>query len=136
LKEDVDAIGVVRELARALNEADFDRAAKILDPEVVHHGTLGGIDQDRVVRGRDAVLEYWDEVGEAWASLRFEPERLIARGDVVVVFWRETARTRHSDFKIETQTAAIFRIRDGRIFELRGYLDRDEALRAAGISEG
>lgn len=129
-----DAVAIVRELSRAMNEADFDRAATILDPEVVHHGTLGGIDQDRVVRGRDAVLEYWDEVGEAWESLRFEPERLIAREDVVVVFWRETARTRHSDFEIETQTAAVFRIRDGRICELRGYLDRDEALRAAGIT--
>lgn len=130
-----EAVEIVRELCDALNANDTERMSRWAHPDMVQYGTRGGIDQDRVVRGREAVMEYWDEVAEAWDSLHFEPERLIERGDLVVAFWRETARSRHSDLEIETQTASVFRLRDGKIVEIRGYLDRDEALRAAGITE-
>jgi ketosteroid isomerase-like protein len=53
----------------------------------------------------------------------------------VVAFWRETGRSRHSDLEVESQTATVFRVRDGLIIEMTGYLDRDEALRAAGIAQ-
>jgi ketosteroid isomerase-like protein len=130
-----EAAEVVRELCDALNVNDTERMACIAHPDVVQYGTRGGIDQDRVVRGREAVMEYWDEVADAWESLHFEPERLIERGDLVVAFWRETARSRHSDLEVESQTASVFRLRDGMIVEITGYLDRDEALRAAGIAK-
>jgi ketosteroid isomerase-like protein len=128
------AADVVRELSAAIN-GDQERQARVLDPEVVQYGTRGGIDQDRVIRGREAVLEYWREVAEAWESQSFELERVIEAGDVVVVFWHETARGRHSDLEVQTDSASVIRLRDGRIVELTGYLDRDEALRAAGVSE-
>ena len=131
-----DAADVVRELCDALNADDTERMAATAHPDVVQYGTRGGIDQDRVVRGREAVMEYWDEVAGAWESLRFEPERLIERGDLVVAFWRETARSRHSDLEVESQTATVFRVRDGLIVEMTGYLDRDEALQVAGIAPG
>jgi ketosteroid isomerase-like protein len=130
-----EAAEVVRELCDALNVNDTERMSCIAHPDVVQYGTRGGIDQDRVVRGREAVMEYWDEVADAWESLHFEPERLIERGDLVVAFWRETARSRHSDLEVESQTASVFRLRDGMIVEITGYLDRDEALRAAGIAK-
>jgi len=129
-----EAAEVVRGLMAAINGDDPDAQTRVLHPEVVQYGTRGGIDQDRVVRGREAVLEYWQEVAEAWESQSFELERLIEAGDVVVAFWHETARGRQSDLEVETDTASILRLRDGKIVELRGYLDRDEALRAAGLT--
>jgi ketosteroid isomerase-like protein len=131
-----DPVEVIRELCDALNaNDDTERMSRMTHPDVVQYGTRGGIDQGRVVRGRDAVQRYWGEIREAWESLRFEPEQLIERDDVVVAFWRETARSRHSDLEVESQTATVFRLRDGMIVEIRGYLDRDEALRAAGVAE-
>jgi ketosteroid isomerase-like protein len=126
---------VVRELSEALNADDTERMAATTHADVVQYGTRGGIDQDQVVRGLEAVIQYWNETGEMWESLHFEPERLIEQGDIVVAFWRETARSRHSDVEVESQTATLFRLRDGKIAEITGYLDRDEALRAAGITE-
>jgi ketosteroid isomerase-like protein len=126
---------LIRELCDALNAGEIERAADLTHPDVVQYGTRGGIDQDRVFRGRQAVLEYWDEVGEAWASLSYEPERILESGDMVVVFWHETARSARADLEVQTSTAAICRIKDGKIAELRGYMDRDEALRAAGVEE-
>jgi ketosteroid isomerase-like protein len=127
------AAEVVRELSAAWNADDQERQAQVLDPDVVQHGTRGGIDEGRVIRGREAVLEYWEDVGDTWQSLSFELERLIEADDVAVVFWRETARSRHSDLAIGYDTASVFRIRDGRIVEMTGYLDREEALQAAGL---
>ena len=125
---------IVLELCDALNANDAERVSRLAHPEVVQYGTRGGIDQDRVFRGREAVMAYWNEIGEAWESLRYEPERVVGVDDVVLALWRETARSRHSDVELESSTATIFRIRDGRIIEVRGYMDRDEALRAAGVA--
>jgi ketosteroid isomerase-like protein len=126
---------VVRELALALNAADRERQAALLDPDVLQYGTRGGFDEGRVIRGREAVLAYWEEIGDTWESLSFELERLIEGDDVAVAFWRETARTRHSDLEMPYDTASVMRVRNGKIVEMTGYLDREEALRAAGLSD-
>lgn len=125
---------LVHELAAALNAGDFERLTQVMDPDVVQYGTRGGIDQDRIVRGREAVLAYWEEVGEAWESQTFEPERIIEAGDVIVVLWHETARIRDSDLEVESGTASLVKVDDGKVVELRGYMDPDEALRAAGLT--
>jgi ketosteroid isomerase-like protein len=127
------AAEVVRELSAAWNAEDRERQAQVLDPDVIQHGTRGGIDEGRVIRGREAVLEYWEDIGDTWQSLSFELEGLIEGDDVAVVFWRETARSRHSDLTIGYDTATVFTVRDGRIVEMTGYMDRDEALHAAGL---
>jgi ketosteroid isomerase-like protein len=125
---------VIRELCDALNSNDTERLSRLTDPDVVQYGTRGGIDQRRVFHGRAAVIGYWNEMAEAWESLRFDPERLIEAGDLVVAFWRERARSRHSDLELESNTATVFRLRDGKVVEVRGYLDREEALEAAGVA--
>jgi ketosteroid isomerase-like protein len=130
-----EAEDVIRQLAAVINGDDPEGQTRVLHPEAVQYGTRGGIDQERVVRGREAVLEYWQETAEAWESQSFELERVIEAGDVAVAFWHETGRGRQSELEVENDTASIFRFRDGMIIELRGYLDRDEALRAAGVEE-
>ena len=128
-----EAADVVRALCDAINADDGKRIADLFDPDVVMYGTRGGIDQDRVFRGRQALLDYWREVGGTWDSYRIELEHVIEGDDVAVAFWHEIARSPHSDVDIETGTASVYRVRDGKIVEQRGYVDRDEALRAAGV---
>jgi ketosteroid isomerase-like protein len=126
---------VLRELSAAINADDQERLAQLLHPDVVQYGTRGGIDQDRVFRGREAVLAYWQEIGDVWESQTYEPERVIEAGDAVVVLWLETARSRHSDLEVETNTAGVVRFQEGKIIEITGYMDRDEALEAAGLTD-
>jgi ketosteroid isomerase-like protein len=130
-----EAADVVRELAAALNANDEERLVRVMDPEVVQYGTRGGIDQDRVIRGREAVLAYWEEIGEAWEYQTFEAERVIEGDDVVVALWHEIARIHDSDLEVESSTASVIKLRDGKVVELRGYMDRDEALEAAGVTD-
>jgi ketosteroid isomerase-like protein len=127
------AAEVVRELAAAINADDVQGLARLLDSDVVQYGTRGGVDQGRIVRGREAVLAYWEEIGEAWESQTFEPEQVLEGDGVVVALWHETAQIRDSDLEVESRTASLIKVRGGRVVEMRGYMDPDEALRAAGL---
>jgi ketosteroid isomerase-like protein len=129
----LSAAEVVRELAAAINADDVQALARLLDPEVVQYGTRGGVDQGRVIRGREAVLAYWDEIGEVWESQTFEPQEVIEGEGFVVALWHETVQIRDSDLEIESSTASVVKVRDGKVIEMRGYMDRDEALSAAGL---
>jgi ketosteroid isomerase-like protein len=51
----------------------------------------------------------------------------------VVVFHHEIAKGRQSGVIVETDTASINTVRGGRIVCVRPYLDRRQALDAAGL---
>jgi ketosteroid isomerase-like protein len=130
-----EALAVVRTFCDAAAADDRTRILEMLDRDVVWFGTRGGLDQDRVLRGPDAFVEYLAEITELWDSFEAEAERFIETGDAVVVFFRETGRARHADLEVQNDTAAVFKVRQGKIVEVRGYLDREEALEAARRTE-
>jgi ketosteroid isomerase-like protein len=107
----------------------------VLDPEIEWHGTVGGLDEGQVVHGYEEVAQAFAENLEAWDKLVLEAERYIDAGDDVVVLWHEVARSRHSEQEMETNTAVIYTVRNGKVVEARGYMDRAEALEAAGLDE-
>jgi ketosteroid isomerase-like protein len=107
----------------------------VLDPEIEWHGTVGGLDEGRVAHGYEEVARAFAENFEAWETLVLESERYIDAGDDVVVLWHEVARSRHSEQEMETNTAVIYTVRNGKVVEARGYMDRAQALEAVGLSE-
>ena len=130
-----EALAVVRAFFDLTAAGDFARLSDILDPDVVFLGTRGGLDEKRVLCGPDAVLEYIrDEITDPWERYDVEAERLIEVGDTVVVFLHETAQPRHGDVEMQSDTAMTFKVREQKIVEATGYLDRDEALEAARLT--
>jgi ketosteroid isomerase-like protein len=130
-----EALAAVRAFVDLTAAGDFARLSDILDPDVVFFGTRGGLDEKRVLRGPDAVLEYLrDEIQDPWDRYDVEAERLIEVGDTVVVFLHETAQPRRGDFEMQSDTAMVFKVRRQRIVEATGYLDRGEALKAARLT--
>jgi ketosteroid isomerase-like protein len=128
-----EAVAVVRAFFDLGAGGDFARMAESLDPDVVWFGTRGGLDEDQILRGRDEWLEYMREIQDPWKRFDVEVERIIDGGDAVVVFMRETAEARHGGLEVQNDTAVIIKVRQRRIVEIMGYLDRDEALRAADL---
>ena len=125
---------IVWEFFERIEKEDTEGVLELLDPGVVMLGTHGGLDAHLVVRGSDALLEYLQEVEQFWEEFEVEVERVIVSDDKGVAFLWETARGR-GEISLQNETAMVFKIRDGRIAEVQGYLDRDEALGAAGLSE-
>jgi ketosteroid isomerase-like protein len=123
---------VVRRFFELGPRGDPDAITELLDPNVVWFGTRGGLDENRVVRGPSAFLEYLREIDDTWTEYDVEVESVITDDETAVAFLQEKGRGRGA-LDVHNDTAAVFRIRDGRIAEARGYLDRKEALAAAQI---
>ena len=56
-------------------------------------------------------------------------------GDGLVAIGRTRNRGKASGVETETPLALVTEIRDGKTISIRAYLDREEALEAAGLSE-
>ena len=102
---------------------------EVLHPDVVWLGARGGLDEEQVLRGHDAVVAYLREIREPWQRFEAELERIIEDGDTVLVLTREVAQSRQGGPEMHNDIASMFRVQDGKIGWMRGYLDRDEAFR-------
>ena len=128
-------VGTVREMCDAFTGNDFDTALAKLHPDVVWHGTAGGLDDGQVFRGHREVIDAFVKNYEVWESLELETMKYIDAGDRVVVFWHEIARGRESGAEVETETAVIYTVEDGLVVEVHPYMDQGAAVDAAGLSE-
>ena len=131
-KENVE---VVRTMNDAFSASDFETAIAKLHPDVVWHGTTGGLDEGQVARGHREVIDAFVQNYSVWESLTLETTRYFDAGDLVVVFFHEVARGRESGAEVETETGVVFRVDGGLIVEVEPYMDQAAALEAAGLSE-
>ncbi len=129
-------IELVRAATEAMQRGDAEGALAALDTEIEWHATVGGVDEGRVARGHDEVVQGFLDYFEVWERIELRAEDFIdAGGEEVVVFFHEVAKGRKSGIVVETDTGTINTVRDGKIVRVRSYMDRDEALRAAGLSD-
>ncbi len=129
-------VEIVRRTVEAILRGEWEQAAQLLDPDAEGHGTVGGLSEGTVVRGVTQFRQSFEqEDAEAWDERRLEAEEFMDAGDRVVVLVREFRRGRGSGVELQADTAVVFEVRDGRVVRIQGYMDRAEALEAAGLSE-
>jgi ketosteroid isomerase-like protein len=87
-----------------------------------------------VYRGRQEVLAFFAEVDEAWDEVEYFHTELIPIGERVVRVGGMRARGRGSGVEIEASGAQVFEFRDGMVWRVTLYQDRDEALAAVGLT--
>jgi ketosteroid isomerase-like protein len=85
------------------------------------------------VEGFREALTDWISPYEAF---RLEIEEVIVEGDKVVFLARQVATTKHEGVEVATESASVWWVRDGLIAQTVFYLDRQAALKAAGIDAG
>jgi ketosteroid isomerase-like protein len=90
---------------------------------------------EQVLYGRPGMSRLLAMLRDSWTEWRFEAERFIDAVDRVIVFIRVVARGGASGVVTERETAHIWAVRDGRLSSIEIYRDREEALRAVGLSE-
>lgn len=113
---------------------DWERAAELVDPEIEMHGTIGGLEEGRVAHGLPEILNTFEvDDLEAWEERRLEPREILHINDLVVVLMHEYRRGKGSGVELETDTAVVFTVRDGRVAHIQGYMDQAAALEAAGL---
>jgi ketosteroid isomerase-like protein len=85
-------------------------------------------------RGVQGFIEGWRVWLAAWDSYRIETEDFVDDGDKVVVPVRVHARTRRDPVEMEHAPAAVWTLARGKVVRIELYLNRAEALKAAGLS--
>ena len=86
-------------------------------------------------RGREGVERFIADTSENWEELHGVAEEFRDLGDGVLVLGRQVGRGKGSGAQVEAPLAGIYDFRGDRIWRVRGYVDRAEGLRVAGVSE-
>jgi ketosteroid isomerase-like protein len=89
-------------------------------------------------QGHEGVRRWRDQVFDIFDDARVEPEEIVDvhdDGTTVLMLLRAIGTARHSGIKVDHEWAAIWTIQDGKLLRAQGYLNRAEALEAAGLSE-
>jgi uncharacterized protein len=130
-QQNVEIVGLAHERLNAgdingvigLCDGDFelDMSARVLNPETY--------------RGHEGIRRFYREVCEVWEEFRWEPVRLVEAADKVVVLLHSHGRGRGSGLEMARDVAMVWTMREDRAVSVRFYIDRAEALEAAGLSE-
>ena len=86
-------------------------------------------------QGLDQYRQVLEGFFEALSQMTAEIEEVFDADDRVVAFVRWRARGTSSGAEWEMKPGQVFTLRDGKIARQEVYLDRDEALEAAGLRE-
>jgi ketosteroid isomerase-like protein len=126
---------VVRRCFAAYDSGGLDALAEFWHPDIEWRAVEGYIDDVGVMRGPDAMRQYYRQWEETFDAIRTEIEELIEAGDQVIALLRGVGRMKQSDAEIDIHYAVLISIRDGKIARGREYSTYQEALEAAGLRE-
>ena len=83
--------------------------------------------------GLDGFIAAWRDWTSAYESFRIDVDEMVDAGDKVVSLVRQIGIPKGAHAEIETQGAAVWTIREGRLRRVEFHLDRAAALHAAGL---
>jgi ketosteroid isomerase-like protein len=126
---------VVRRSIDAVNRRQIEEALGFIDPEDELHSAIVGGTEGNVYRGHDGFRRWFADSFESFEKLRTELTEFRELGDCVIAFGHIHARGRESGLELDSPTGWIFTLREGKVVKADGFLSRDEALEAAGLSE-
>jgi ketosteroid isomerase-like protein len=86
-------------------------------------------------RGPQELAEAWRDWLDAWETYNLQVEEIIDAGDEVVSLVRVRAQTTRDAVAVEHRSAAVWSVREDKIVRVGFYLERDQALEAAGLRE-
>jgi ketosteroid isomerase-like protein len=125
------------ELVRSLyREGDPSRFFDLLSEDVELDFSAYPVPDSRVVRGKDAAMDWSRRWWGTWDEYGLEATEIIDAGnDRVVVLQREHGRGKGSGAPLERRWAVVYTIRMGKVARFQPFKTREEALEAAGLEE-
>lgn len=122
----------VKDVYAALNRNDIPAVLQAFDPQI-ERIEPPGFPGEGTFRGIAAVQEHWSKARATWAEGSCEPEQLIVAGNKIVVFVNVHVRLKQETEWREGSLADVFTFRNGKVIQMRTFLDRQQALEWAGV---
>ena len=129
-------VNTVRKAAAAFNGGDLDAWIEACTDDIDYRAIEGAPDDHGPIHGKDALRVYVQDWQDTFDEFTSEPVELIDAGDDrVIAVIRISGRAKLSGVETDLTYAALYTFRDGKIARGREYWTRDEALKAAGLSD-
>jgi len=122
-----DDIELVRAAYAAWNAGELDAALEIADPdiEVVQDPQIPGA---VAVTGKEAFERWLASFDETWESFQITPSQIRQVGERIVVVAHVDARSKTMSVPVDTDTAHVLTMRNGRAVRWESYTDPAVAL--------
>jgi ketosteroid isomerase-like protein len=131
----VAAAGSDRMEFDVLDDEALDLAMQVVHPEVEFHEDPK-FPEASIYRGRDALRAYFKQFSGEFDRFLWEAEDLLDAGDdQVLVLIHVHGRGKGSGADFDTRAAWLFTMKEDRAVRVDAYLDRSDALEAAGLRE-
>jgi len=128
-------IEVVRRSVEAVNQGDIEKVLSLTDPDAELRSAIVGGAEGTVFRGHHGFRDWFAQSMASFEELTTELTEFRDVGDRVIAFGNIHARGRESGLELDSETGWVFTVRDGRVLRAEGFLSREQALKAAGLSE-
>ena len=93
------------------------------------------VEEIDAICGHDALIRYTERWLEDWESYREKVDEIIDGGELVMGAVTMHGRGMGSGVQVAQTMFHVFEIRSAKIARMREYLDREQALEAAGLRE-
>ena len=123
-------VEVVRRSIEAYQRGDLEAALADVHPAIVWNPF-----EEAPMQGVDAVRAYLTRWESDWEDLETTTEEFIDAGDAVVAVVHFRGRGRNSGIEVDARTYAVYTVRDGKTVDMEEFIEREEALKAAGLRE-
>ena len=129
-------VEIVRNAFAAFERGDIEGVLRLCDEDIVitQPPDLPGVSPEQ--RGHRGVLEALAIWPEQWDEYRIELLRVdAAPGGKVFVAQRSSGRRKQSGVEVNMDFSFVFTVHEGKISEWRLFMQEEQAVEAAGLSE-
>ena len=128
-------VEIVREIYSEAAEGRLTTCLHLFHPEVEYSRIGSGVGLSGTWRGVEAMVRKASEWALTFDLLRVQAERFIEAGDAVVVFTRQTGKSKVSGVPVDGAYTDVMTLREGLVVRFDQYQYREEALEAVGLRE-
>src|SRR2546423_8355225 len=116
------------------NRGDFDAWVRDAHPDTEFSSAIMKLTEgrDRAYQGRAEMRKFWDEWRSLW-DLKVELSEIRDLGNTVVALGAIKIRGKASGVELESPVGYVIGFDEGLFRTVDAYLDRQEALKAAGL---
>ena len=124
-------VEIVKKAYRRLGERGVDSFLDFIHEDVEYLP----VEESGAIHGHEALRRYFVRWMEPWEEFHIRPMEFRESNEDVFIAFAMNGRGRGSGVEVAREGFQIWHFRDGRGARIEEYVDRAEALEAAGLSE-
>lgn len=128
-------IEVLRRAYEAFNSRDLAALLEFFDPDSHWVPSSSAWGAGTVYQGHEGVRRLLDDLASDWERFEAAPEDYRDLGDLILVTGRVRAVSKDGGREIDSPTAWVWEMRDGKALRLQAYTDPQAARDALGLRD-